>query len=78
MSMKDKLAYVLRSTGRIGPKDRVEIVEIVETISGGGDYARVGLYAYHGRRKQPYVYWNLCIDMARELVHWDTSTFYYL
>ena len=75
MSMKDKLAYVLRSTGRIGPKDRIEIVE---TNSSGGDYMRVGLYAYHGRRKRPYVYWNLCVDIARELVHWDTSTFYYL
>jgi len=75
MNIQVTLEHVLRSTGRISPKDRIEIVE---KSCNSSDYARVGLYAYHGRKKQPFVYWNICIDMARELVHWDTSTFYYV
>ena len=62
-------------TGRISPKDRIEIIE---KCDDGGDYVRVGLCAFHGRQRKPFVYWNICVDMARELVHWDTSTFYYL
>jgi len=75
MSIGVALENVLRSTGRISPKDRIEIVE---KSCGSSDYARIGLYAYHGRKKQPFVYWNLCVDMAREIVRWDTSTFYYV
>ena len=65
----------LIGTGRISTKDRIEIVE---KSANGNDYARVGLYAYHGRKKTPFVYWNLCVDVARKIIHWDTSTFYHL
>ena len=75
MDIQATIKNALISTGRISAKDRIEIVE---KSANGNDYARVGLYAYHGRKKTPFVYWNICVDVARELIHWDTSTFYYL
>ena len=75
MDIQTEIKNALISTGRISAKDRIEIVE---KSANGNDYARVGLYVYHGRKKTPFVYWNICVDVARELIHWDTSTFYYL
>ena len=75
MDIQATIKNALISTGRISTKDRIEIVE---KSANGNDYARVGLYAYHGRKKIPFVYWNICVDVARELIHWDTSTFHYL
>lgn len=74
MSIQDALRDSLIRTGRISHKDRIEIIGKSES----GDYARVEINAFHGRQKRPFVYWNICVDMARELVHWDTSTFYYI
>ena len=75
MDIQAEIKNALISTGRISTKDRIEIVE---KSANGNDYVRVGLYAYHGRKKTPFAYWNICVDVARELIHWDTSTFYYL
>lgn len=75
MDIQTALKNALIGTGRISPKDRIEIIE---KSANQSDYVRVGLYAYHGRKKSPFVYWNICVDVARELIHWDTSTFYYL
>lgn len=76
MNIKTVLQNALISTGRIGSKDRIEIIE----KCSDGDYVRVGLYAFHGRKQKPFVYWNICVcvNTAQELIHWDTSTFYYL
>lgn len=74
LMIESELTCALISTGRIGPKDRIEIIEKTES----GDYARIGIIAFHGRQKKPFVYWNICVDMARELIHWDASTFYYV
>lgn len=74
MDIKNTLGNLLVSTGRISPKDRIEIIG--KTVSG--DYARVEINAFHGRQQRPFVYWNICVDMARELVRWDASTFYYI
>lgn len=75
MDIQSAIRNVLIETGRISSKDRIEIVEKIVNES---DYARIGIYAYHGRKKAPFVYWNICIDMSRELIHWDRSTFYYI
>lgn len=75
MDIQTAIKNVLIGTGRISSKDRIEIIE--KSVNEN-DYVRVGIYAYHGRKKIPFVYWNICVDVARELIHWDTSTFYYL
>ena len=75
MDIQTAIKNALIGTGRISPKDRIEIIE---KSANGNHYVSVGIYAYHGRKKTPFVYWNICVDVARELIHWDTSTFYYL
>ena len=75
MDIQTAIKNALIGTGRISSKDRIEIIE--KSVNEN-DYVRVGIYAYHGRKKIPFVYWNICVDVARELIHWDTSTFYYL
>ena len=75
MNIETTLRHALISTGRISPMDRIEISE---KYIGSGDYARIGLYVYHGRMRKPFAYWNLCVDTVRNTVHWDTSTFYYI
>ena len=76
MDVQTTIRNVLVSTGRIGPKDRIEIIG--KSGDPASNYARIEVHVFHGRRKIPYVYWNICVDMARELVLWDTSTFIYL
>lgn len=75
MSIHEAIKNVMIETGRLSPKDRMEIHHIGAEAS---DIVRVEMYAYHGKRKKPFVYWNLCVNMARELVYWDHSTFYYI
>lgn len=75
MSIHEAIENVMKQTGRLSPKDRVEIYHVE---AGASDIARVEVYAYHGRWKTPFVYWNLCVNRARELVYWDHSTFYYI
>ena len=48
MDIKTALQTALISTGRIAPKDRIEIIE---KCSDESDYVRVGLYAFHGRKQ---------------------------
>ena len=74
-NIKEALRNVMVKTGRISPKDRITIGN---TITNGTDWVRVEIYAYHGRQKKPFVYWNLCVNMARNQVYWDKSTFYYI
>lgn len=63
-------------TGRCEPTDRINYVE--HTTDNGSDYLRLGITLTHKRCVKPYVYWNLCIRISDNIIHWDTSTFYYL
>lgn len=76
MDIKTAINNVLVSTGRISVKDRIEIIG--KSGDPASNYVRVEIHAFHGRKKKPYVYWNICVDMARELVRFDNSTFIYL
>jgi len=73
MMLQEALTNALVSTGRMSPKDWIEIVSKSVT---GSDYARVELYLYSGRKKNPWAYWNICIDLPRALVLWEHSTSY--
>ena len=73
--IKDAIENAMRETGRLPKNGRIEIQNVTTNSS---DYARVEVLSYKGRCKKPMMYWNICIDMARELIRWDTTTFYYL
>lgn len=74
MNIAEMIRLALVSTGRISPSDHIGI----ENVTQSGDYARLDVFAYHGRQKKPYVYWNICVDTVRELIHWDESTFHFV
>lgn len=74
--LRDAILNCMIETGRLSPGDKIEIIEI--NGENGSDYRRVSVLATHIRCKKPFIYWNICIDIARNLIHWDTSTFYYL
>lgn len=62
-------------TGRMAQKDRIECVE----TSQDGAWVRVGCYLYRGlKTKKPYMYWNFCVKVPENRIHWDTTTWYCL
>jgi hypothetical protein len=73
MEIREALENALRETGRLPKNGRAEIQSITTNRS---DYVRVEVLTYRGRSKKPVMYWNICVDMARELIHWDTTTSY--
>lgn len=75
MEIRTAIENALRETGRLPKNGRAEIQGIV---SNSSDYVRVEVLTYRGRSKKPVAYWNICVDMARELIRWDTTTSYYL
>lgn len=75
MKIQDAIENALRETGRLPKNGRAEIQAITAQSS---DYARVEVLTYRGRSKKPVMYWNICVDVARELIRWDTTTFNYM
>jgi len=76
MIIKDQLLQALIDTGRLSPGSKIEILSIEGEPRS--DYRRIEILATKKHCKKPFMYWNICVDTARELIHWDTSTFYYL
>ena len=61
-------------TGRLSNTDRIDIAEIFNSEN----YARVGVTAFHYKGKKPFMFWNVCVDIRRQEVVWDTTTHYAL
>ena len=76
MNIQTAIRNALVETGRISPRDRIEIISKSGEVAS--DYVRIEVNVFHGRRKKPFVYWNISVNMARELIYWDASTFVYL
>lgn len=74
--LKQALLKNLIDTGRLPAGASIDIQSI--TGDAGSDYRRVELTATRKRCKKPYMCWNICVDIARDLIRWDTTTFYYL
>lgn len=72
IDIKMLIFQAMVDTGRLSNTDRIEIVEDVHF----GEYARVGITAFHAGKKKPYKYWNICVDTVRKEVVWDTTTSY--
>ena len=74
--LKEKLLALLIETGRLPAGSSIDII----AISGEqySDFCRIEITATKKRCRKPFMCWNICIDTARDLIHWDTSTFYYL
>ena len=73
--LKDALRNVMIETGRLSLTDRIDIINVTTNET---DWAHVELYVYHERKKKPFIYWNICVNMARNQAYWDKSTFEWL
>lgn len=62
--------------GAIGEKYRIKFVE--EQGNKNSDYRTIVVECFYPRCRKPFAVWNLKIDMVRELLFWDKSSFYYL
>lgn len=62
-------------TGRAADKWRVEVTGCDRTGSNS-DYVRAYVSVYKPRSRKPDVLWDICIDIVRELIYWEHSTYY--
>ena len=72
INVKMLIFQAMVDTKRLLNTERIEIVDVFLE----GRYARVGITAFHARKKKPYKYWNVCVDTVRKEVVWDTTTSY--
>ena len=72
----DGIKAAMIDTGRMTEKSRIKLVEI--TGDRNSDYRRVTIEVIKPRCHKPFMVWNLCVDIVRELLFWETSTFYYI
>lgn len=62
--------------GNITDKYRINLVEI--TGNKNSDYRQVIVEVIKPKCHKPFMVWNFSIDIVKELLFWETSTFYYL
>lgn len=74
--INDAILNKMIETGRLPQGSKIEIQSI--TGEPYSNYVRIEILGTKKRCRKPFVYWNICVDIARELIYWDTSTFYYL
>lgn len=74
--LKDAIQKAMIETGRLPEGSKIEIISIEgEQYS---DFRRIEILAYKKRCRKPFMSWNISLNIVRNLIHWDTSTFYYL
>lgn len=74
VDIKMLIFHAMVDTGRLDKTDHIEIEDVV--YSDDHVYARVGILAYRGRKKTPFMYWNVCVDTVQEEICWNTTTHY--
>lgn len=74
--LRDELLKVMIESGRLPEGAKIDITSIEGEVYS--DYRRIELLAFKKRCRKPYMYWNIAVDITKNLVHWDTTTFYYL
>ncbi len=73
MNTVEAIKRIMCETGRIGYGWRIELIG-TEPIRRG-DYVFVDVDVYKPRSRKPDFEWHIFIDVIRELIHWDRSTF---
>lgn len=71
--LEEGIFNCLVETGRAAEDYRIKIVE--REIIGNSDYAKVAVNLYKPRKKKHCITWYLCINIARNQIHWDKSEF---
>ena len=74
--LKDAIQKAMIETGRLPEGSRIEIISIEREQYS--DFRRIEILAYKKRCRKPFMIWNISLDIVRNLIHWVTSSFYYL
>lgn len=72
--LAEKIKAAMIDTGRAADKWRVEVTGC-DRAGNNSDYVRVYVSVYKPRSRRPDVLWDICIDIVRELIFWERSTF---
>ena len=64
-------------TGRAGVNWRVKVTGCDQS-NRNSDYVRVYVEVYKPRSRKPDIVWDICVNIAKNLIYWDHSTFAYL
>ena len=63
-------------TGRAAENWRIKVTGY-DKVGKNSDFVRVHVSVYKPRSRKPDVLWDLCINIAKDLIYWDHSTFVY-
>lgn len=74
MKLEKQLKDAMIEYGAITEKYRIKIISI-EHENKNSDYANVIVEVYKPRSRKPDIMWNLFINMVREILYWDKSSF---
>ena len=77
-TMKNRLEEGIKAamidTGRAAENWRVKVTGC-EQANRNSDYVRVYAEVYKPRSRKPDIVWDICVNIAKNLIYWDHSTF---
>jgi hypothetical protein len=79
-TMKNRLEEGIKAamidTGRAAENWRIKVTGH-DKVGKNSDYVRVYVSVYKPRSRKPDVLWDLCVNVVKNLIYWDYSTFAY-
>ena len=60
--------------GIVNPDFKIKITS--REIIGNSDYAKVTVEIFPPKKRKPTIVWELAINIVRNTIHWDKSSFY--
>ena len=77
--MKNRLEEGIKAamidTGRAAENWRVKVTGY-DRVGKNSDYMRVYVKVYKPRSRKPDVLWDICVNIAKNLIYWEYSTHY--
>jgi hypothetical protein len=76
--MKNRLEEGIKAamidTGRAAENWRVKVTGCGQA-NRNSDYVRVYTEVYKPRSRKPDIIWDICVNIAKNLIYWEHSTF---
>ena len=72
--LEDGIKAAMIDTGRAAENWRVRVTGW-DKVGHNSDYVRVYVSAYKPRSRKPDVLWDICVNIAKNLIYWEHSTF---
>ena len=72
--LEEGIKAAMVDTGRAAETWRIKVTGY-DRVGKHSDHVRVYVNLYKPRSRKPDVVWDLCINIAKELIYWDHSSF---